>query len=117
MHAPQEQAEHEARLVADLRLTASRYPADRALRRLVADLAAGSSRFVELWDAEASPSLADPSRRKTIDPAVGLIALDCDTLLVALDDLHISVDTAEPGTVDVDRLALTVVLGAQSLQL
>ncbi|AEK42358.1 helix-turn-helix domain-containing protein [Amycolatopsis mediterranei S699] len=32
VHTEQEQAEHEARLVADLRLTASRYPADRALR-------------------------------------------------------------------------------------
>nr|WP_220040309.1 hypothetical protein [Nonomuraea aridisoli] len=38
VHTPREQAEHEARLVADLRLTASRYPAD-------------SPRFAELWDA------------------------------------------------------------------
>jgi transcriptional regulator with XRE-family HTH domain len=118
VHTPREQAEHEARLVADLRLTTSRYPADRALRRLVADLAAGSPRFAELWDAEAPPSLADPSRRKTIDhPAVGPITLDCDTLLVAHDDLRISVYTAEPGTEDADRLALAAVLGTQSLQL
>jgi len=118
VHTPREQAEHEARLVADLRLTAARYPADRALRRLVADLAASSPRFTELWDAEAPPSLADPSRRKTVDhPAAGLITLDCDTLLVALDDLRISVYTAEPGTEDADRLALATVLGTQSLQL
>ncbi|MFC0505070.1 helix-turn-helix transcriptional regulator [Micromonospora costi] len=118
VHTPREQAEHEARLVADLRLTASRYPADRALRRLVADLAAGSPRFAELWDAEAPPSLPDPSRRKTIDhPAVGPITLDCDTLLVALGDLRISVYTAEPGTEDADRLALAAVLGTQPLQL
>ncbi|KDN22680.1 helix-turn-helix transcriptional regulator [Amycolatopsis rifamycinica] len=116
VHTPREQAEHEARLVADLRLTASRYPADRALRRLLADLAAGSARFAELWDAEAPPPPADPSRRKTIDhPAVGLINLDCDTLLVALDDLRISVYTAEPGSEDADRLALAAVLGTQSL--
>ncbi|HEY6795149.1 MAG TPA: helix-turn-helix transcriptional regulator [Kineosporiaceae bacterium] len=117
VHSPQEQAEHEARLVADLHLTASRYPADRALRRLVADLTAGSPRFTELWDAEAPPPPADPSRRKTIDhPAVGPITLDCDTLLVALDDLRISVYTAEPGTEDADRLTLAAVLGTQSLQ-
>ncbi len=91
MHTPQEQAEHEARLVADLRLTAARYPADRALRRLIADLADGSPRFAELWDAEAPPPPPDPSRRKTVDhPAVGPITLDCDTLLVALDDLRIT---------------------------
>jgi transcriptional regulator with XRE-family HTH domain len=118
VHSPQEQAEHEARLVADLRLTASRYPTDHALRRLIADLTAGSPRFAELWDAEAPPSAADLSRRKTIDhPTVGLITLDCDTLLVALDDLRITVYTAEPGTEDATRLALAAVLGTQSLQL
>ncbi|WP_284744402.1 helix-turn-helix transcriptional regulator [Amycolatopsis sp. RTGN1] len=116
VHTPREQADHEARLVADLRLTTSRYPADRALRRLIAELAAGSPRFAELWDAEAPPPLADPSRRKTVDhPAVGPITLDCDTLLVALDDLRISVYTAEPGTEDADRLELAAVLGTQSL--
>jgi transcriptional regulator with XRE-family HTH domain len=117
VHAPREQADHEARLVADLRLTASRYPADRALRRLIADLTSGSPRFAELWDAEAPLLPADPSRRKTVDhPAVGLITLDCDTLLVALDDLRITVYTAEPGTEDADRLALAAVWGTQSLQ-
>ncbi|MEV6877470.1 helix-turn-helix transcriptional regulator [Amycolatopsis sp. NPDC051128] len=117
VHTPREQAEHEARLVADLRLTASRYPADRALRRLIADLAAGSPRFAELWDTAAPPPLPDPSRRKPIDhPAAGPITLDCDTLLVALDDLRITVYTAEPGTEDADRLALATVLGTQSLQ-
>jgi hypothetical protein len=118
VHTPQEHAEHEARLVADLRLTASRYPADRALRRLITDLAAGTPRFAELWDAEPPPPLTDPSRHKTIDhPAVGPITLDCDTLFVALDDLRITVYTAEPGTEDAERLALAVVLGTQSLQL
>ncbi|MBE1499473.1 transcriptional regulator with XRE-family HTH domain [Amycolatopsis lexingtonensis] len=116
VHSSKEQAEHEARLVADLRLTASRYPADHALRRLIADLTAGSPRFAELWDAEAPPPPPDPSRRKTIDhPAVGPLTLDCDTLLVAQDDLRISVYTAEPGTEDADRLELATVLGTQSL--
>jgi transcriptional regulator with XRE-family HTH domain len=118
VHTSQEQADHEARLVADLRLTASRYPADRTLRRLIADLTAGSPRFAELWDADAPAPLADPSRHKTIDhPEIGPITLDCDTLLVALDDLRISVYTAEPGTEDAERLALAVVVGTQSLQL
>ncbi|WP_034382891.1 helix-turn-helix transcriptional regulator [Herbidospora cretacea] len=117
VHTPREQAEHEARLVADLRLTASRYPADRTLRRLIADLASGSPRFAELWDAEAPPAPADTSRHKVVDhPAAGLITLDCDTLFVALDDLRITVYTAEPGTEDADRLALAIVLGTQSLQ-
>ncbi|MFD0578868.1 helix-turn-helix transcriptional regulator [Dactylosporangium darangshiense] len=116
VHTAQERADHEARLVADLRLTASRYPADRSLRRLVAELSARCPRFDELWDSQAPPPLPDLSKRKVVDhPAVGRITLDCDTLLVATDDLRIGVYTAEPGTEDAQRLALAVVLGTQSL--
>jgi transcriptional regulator with XRE-family HTH domain len=116
VHTTQEQADHEARLVADLRLTASRYPADRALRQLVSDLAAQSPRFAELWNSNTPPPQPDTSKRKTIDhPAVGRITLDCDTLIVALDDLRMTVYTAEPGTDDAERLALALVLGTQAL--
>jgi hypothetical protein len=115
VHTAQEQAEHEARLVADLRLTASRYPADRALRRLIVQLADSSPRFAELWDSEAPPPPPDTSKRKVIDhPAVGRITLDCDTLIVAVEDLRIMVYTAEPGTAHAERLALAVVLGTQT---
>ena len=115
-HTALEQAEHEARLVADLRLTASRYPADRALQRLVGELAKQSPRFAELWDSDAPPPLPDTSKRKIVKhPEVGLIALDCDTLIVAMDDLRITVYTAEPGTEDAERLALAIVLGTQTL--
>ena len=116
VHTAREQADHEARLVADLRLTASRYPADRALRRLVDELARLSPRFAELWESDIPAPPPDPSKRKVVDhPAVGRITLDCDTLVVAMDDLRITVYTAEPGTVDAERLALAVVLGTQSL--
>ncbi|WP_433306040.1 helix-turn-helix transcriptional regulator [Actinoplanes sp. CA-030573] len=116
VHTPEEQADHVARLVADLRLTASRYPADRALRQLVARLAAESPRFAELWESDAPPPPPVPSKRKVIDhPAAGRMTLDCDTLVVALDDLRITVYTAEPGTEDAERLALAVVLGTQEL--
>ena len=54
VHTPEEQAELEARLVADLRLTAARYPADQRLKQLIRDLAAQSPRFVELWESGAS---------------------------------------------------------------
>jgi MmyB-like transcription regulator ligand binding domain len=58
----------------------------------------------------------DQSRHKIIDhPDVGLIALDCDTLIVAGDDLRIMVYTAEPSTEDAERLALAMVLGTQTL--
>jgi transcriptional regulator with XRE-family HTH domain len=115
VHTAQEQEEHEARLVADLRLTASRYPADRALGRLIGELADRSPRFAKLWDSDVPPPTPDMSKRKVIDhPAVGRITLDCDTLVVAGDDLRIMVYTAEPGTEHAERLALAIVLGTQA---
>jgi transcriptional regulator with XRE-family HTH domain len=116
VHTPEEQAEFEAGLVADLRLTAARYPADRRLRELVRELTAQSPRFVELWEsAEIRPHRGRP-RHKTIDhPGVGHITLDCDTLIVDGDDLRVMVYTAEPGSDDAERLALAIVLGTQAL--
>ena len=113
---PEEHARLESLLVADLRLTVARYPADRGLKRLIAELTLHSPRFVMLWESAEPSSHQDQSRHKIIDhPDVGLIALDCDTLVVAGDDLRIMVYTAEPGTEDAERLALAVVVGTQSL--
>lgn len=115
VHTEEERAELQAGLVGDLRMTAARYPADRMLKRLVGELSL-SPRFVELWEAGESVSRQEPGRRKVIDhPAVGRITLDCDTLVVAGDDLRIMVYTAAPGTEDAERLALAVVLGTQAL--
>lgn len=117
--AAQTAAEHDeqiARLTADLRMTAARYPKDAGLRRLVAELRAASPRFAELWETASDPEPAEQSRHKVIEhPAVGPITLDCDTLVVAGDDLRIMVYTAEPGSEDAERLALAIVLGTQSL--
>ena len=116
VHTPEEQVRFESLIVADLRLTAARYPADRELKRLIAELTAHSPRFVELWESGELDLPRDHSRRKIIDhPKVGLITLDCDALIVAGDDLRITVYTAEPGTQDAERLALAIVLGTQAL--
>ena len=112
----EEQTELETKLVADLRLTAARYPADQRLKQLIRDLAAQSPRFVKLWESGALEPHQDVGRQKVIDhPDVGHITVDCDTLIVAADDLRIMIYTAEPDTEDADRLALAIVLGTQSL--
>jgi hypothetical protein len=116
VHTPEERADFEARLVADLRLTAARYPADQRLKQLPRDLAAQSPRFIELWESGTPEPHQDYGRHKIIDhPNVGRITLDCDTLIVAADDLRITMYTAEPETEDAERLALAIVLGTQSL--
>jgi transcriptional regulator with XRE-family HTH domain len=116
VHTATERAEFEKGLVASLRLSAGRYPTDRKLRKLVSELRAASPRFVELWETAELPDPREQSRHKTIDhPEVGLITLDCDGLVVAGDDLRITVYTAEPGTEDAARLDLAIVLGTQTL--
>ena len=113
-HTPQSQRELEAAQVAELRATASRYPADQRLWRLVAELRANSDRFAELWDSGAVGR--HEASRKTVDhPQVGVLTLDCDLLSVAGSDLRIMIYTAEPGTEDAERLALLAVLGTQAL--
>lgn len=115
IHTPDEQQDLHAGLVADLRMTAAPYPADPSLKRLITELRA-LPEFVELWENVATTSDRDQSRHKIIDhPEVGRITLDCDTLMVARDDLRIMVYTAEPGSDDAERLALAIVLGTQSL--
>ncbi|MFE2427007.1 helix-turn-helix domain-containing protein [Streptomyces sp. NPDC059373] len=114
LHTPEEQRAFEAGLVADLRATVGRYPADQHLRRLVAELRTNSGRFAELWDAGAVGR--QEGTRKTIEhPQVGPVTLDCDVLSVAASDLRIMIYTAEPGTEDAERLALLAVLGTQTL--
>ncbi|WP_405641089.1 helix-turn-helix transcriptional regulator [Streptomyces sp. NBC_00019] len=113
-HTPEERRAFEAAMVAELRSTASRYPADPQLRRLIAELRAGSERFAELWDAGVVGRLE--ASRKTIEhPQVGLVTLDCDLLRVEGNDLHILVYSAEPGTEAAEKLELVSVLGIQSL--
>ena len=113
---PEQLAEQQEGLVADLRMTAAHYPKDRRVLRLVAELRRLSERFVELWDSVDVPTREDRSRHKYFDhPEIGRIGLDCDTLIVTGDDLRIMVYTAEPDTEDADRLALAIVLGTQVL--
>ncbi|MDN3356133.1 helix-turn-helix transcriptional regulator [Actinomadura sp. DC4] len=113
-HTPQARREIEVAQVCALRTTASRYPADRRLRRLVAELRAGSDRFAGLWDSGAVGR--HEAARKTVDhPQVGVLTLDCDVLSVEGSDLRIMVYTAEPGTRDAERLELLGVVGTQTL--
>jgi len=116
VHEPAETAAFHAGIVADLRATAARYPADPGLNRLVVELRTHHPGFAGLWDGAEPAAESHRSRHKTIDhPQVGLINLDCDTLVESHDDLRIMVYTAEPDTEDAEKLALAIVLGTQAL--
>ncbi|MGV9234269.1 helix-turn-helix domain-containing protein [Streptomyces nigra] len=103
-HTERERRDFEAGIVADLRATVSRYPADPRLRELVAGLRERSPRFAELWESGAVGR--HETGRKVVDhPEAGPLTLDCDILAVSGSDLRLMVYTAEPGTPDAERLA------------
>ena len=82
-----------ASLVADLRRVHGRYPDDRNVRALVAELLASSARFRELWNTGAVGE--HQSETKVIrNTLVGDIELDCDVFSVAGTDLRIVAYTA-----------------------
>ncbi|MBW5485789.1 helix-turn-helix transcriptional regulator [Streptomyces bambusae] len=113
-HTPESRGALHAALVADLRRTAGRYPADRRLQHLISRLRVKSAEFDDLWESGAVGR--HQSARKTIDhPHVGALTLDCDVLVVADSDLRIMAYTAEPGSRDAERLALLAVIGTQAL--
>lgn len=77
-------------------MTAVRYPTDPTLRDLIDELTSSSARFTELWESADDAPAPDAARHKVIDhPTVGPITVDCDTLVVAGDDLRIMGDRAD----------------------
>jgi transcriptional regulator with XRE-family HTH domain len=114
VYTPAARSAFETALVADLRTAAQRYPADRRLRSLIADLREHSDRFTELWDSGAV-GIHEAARKTINHPVAGPVTLDCDVLSVAGSDLRIMVYTAEPGTGDAERLALLTVVGTQEI--
>jgi transcriptional regulator with XRE-family HTH domain len=89
--------------VARLRSAADRYPGDRSLARLLADLRSGSAEFGQIWDT--NPVRAPGHRVKTLThPRVGRVRVNCDVLAVPDDDQQVVFITADPGSPDVRAL-------------
>jgi transcriptional regulator with XRE-family HTH domain len=110
---PEERAEAEEAMAADLHDALGRFPDDQYLNELIGDLRQISPRFAELW--EKRPVARKPSRTKTFNhPEIGTITLDCDALAVHGSDLSVIVYTAPVGSPDADALALLATIGLQS---
>lgn len=83
--------------VARLRSAADRYPGDRRLAALLAELRANSEEFVSIW--ASNPVRAPGHRVKTITHAtLGPLRVNCDVLTIAEDDQQVVFITADPGS-------------------
>ncbi|GIJ43771.1 transcriptional regulator [Virgisporangium aliadipatigenens] len=87
----------ETALVADLRATATTYPADARLAEMIDRMLAASPRFARLWtNGTVRPHAG---QEKIIEhPAVGEIRLDCEVLMVPGADLKLLTMFALPGS-------------------
>ncbi|MEV0238128.1 helix-turn-helix transcriptional regulator [Nonomuraea sp. NPDC050786] len=84
--------------VADLRAAAGRYPDDRKLQALVAELLALSPHFAELWSRH-EVEVRRQQRKRVTHPVVGEIEVICQVMAVPdRDDLRLVLYTAEPGS-------------------
>ncbi|CAM06219.1 helix-turn-helix protein [Saccharopolyspora erythraea NRRL 2338] len=88
---------------ADLRQAAVRYPSDTGIAELVRDCSAVSAEFAASWHAH---DVRGPQtlRKRINHPELGALDLDCQTLHVPGTDQRLVTFSAEPGSVDHDKL-------------
>jgi transcriptional regulator with XRE-family HTH domain len=111
---PADEHDYYSRLhVADLRATMARRGGDAAASALVERLRAGSTEFAELWDLH-EVAVRRHSRLRVQHPTVGLLELDCETLLTPTEDQRLMLFTAPPGTPAAEYLDLLRVVGQES---
>lgn len=111
---PAERERLDRALVSDLRRSAARYPDDPGMRRLIADLRAGSPTFARLWALRELDERHDDV--KVIrHPELGPLELECTVLQVHGDDQTLLVYSAPPGSPAADALALLRVVGLQRM--
>ncbi|MDX3103128.1 helix-turn-helix transcriptional regulator [Nonomuraea angiospora] len=84
--------------VADLRAAAGRYPDDRKIQALVAEMLALSPHFAELW-ARYEVEIRREQRKQVTHPLVGTIDAICQVMPVPdREDLRLVLYTTEPGS-------------------
>ncbi|MCG7209982.1 helix-turn-helix transcriptional regulator [Streptomyces arenae] len=95
-----------AQTVANLRISAGRYPDDPALTGLVGELSVKSTDFRRLW-ADHEVKACAYGVKRVRHPVAGLLTLPYETLTVPEDpDQTLVVYTPEPGSETAERLAL-----------
>jgi transcriptional regulator with XRE-family HTH domain len=100
--------------VAELRAAAARRAGDPDVEELVAALLDASDEFARLW-AEHDVNVPRDRRKRLIHPTVGLVDVDCETLLTPEQDQAVVLLTARPDTEAVEQLRLLQVIGLEGM--
>lgn len=111
---PEATAQFAREAAADLRTATGKYPGDRELARLVADLTSGSEEFAAIWalhEVATQQSLCQTIHH----PVVGRIDVVCEILVIPERDQRVVLYAADPGSPSDKALQLLGVLGTQSL--
>ena len=100
-------------IVADLRASYARYPADRGIRALVTELLGVSPQFTQMWEAH-EVEFRRPLVKRVTHPLAGPLEFECQTLQIPDTGQRIIVYCAAPGSATqaaFRRLAAAVPVG------
>ena len=100
-------------IVADLRASYARYPADRGIQALVTELLGVSPQFTQMWEAH-EVELRRPLVKRVAHPLAGPLEFECQTLHIPDAGQRIIVYCAAPGSATqaaFRRLAAAVPVG------
>jgi transcriptional regulator with XRE-family HTH domain len=97
-----------------LRAVAERYPRDRDVRALIAELRSGSAEFERRWH-QVDVVVPRHQVKSMTHPLVGRIEMHCNLLLIPDRDQLVVLFTADPGTSSHQALSLLSVIGTQDM--
>jgi transcriptional regulator with XRE-family HTH domain len=114
-HFPVEDHEQHARTyVADLRATWARRRGDADVEELVTALLETGEEFRDLWERH-EVAVKRAYTKRVVHPLVGIVDLDCETLLTPDGDQMLVLLSARPGTPARDQLDMLRVVGLQDM--
>lgn len=114
LYHPDEHRHQSEVFVADVRAAGARRGHDSAVRELVDTLRRTSGEFAELWERQ-DVAVRRSDRKRLVHPALGVIELNCLSLLSEDSTQRLLWFTPPPGSPAVEQLELLSVVGSQEL--
>ncbi|WP_406397411.1 helix-turn-helix transcriptional regulator [Streptomyces sp. NBC_00879] len=114
LYPPDDHPHHSRVFVADLQAVAARRDRDTEVARMVAALRRRSAEFAALWDTH-DVALRRTDHKRIVNPALGVIELDCHSLFSEDGRQRLLWFTAPPGTQGAAQLELLGVIGTQDM--